>query len=235
MNNTRARIGNDVVDLSQLETRDKWRDARFVARVFAPPEQRLIANEQSDRTLWTLWSAKEAAYKAISKQDGLRPLAREILVVPNSKGMIGYHSGRAHWREVKLSTSWRHGANSIHCTTRIAGQNNDDEPEYNMQVDLRGSPSDFEPAPLSPRETLSARNEHSAAARQLAKWLLRTHDNTTYRGLEIIRPQLHRGFAAPRFEDNGRPLTGWDLSLSHHGNIVGAAILRCTAQGVTSP
>ncbi len=43
-------------------------DRRFIARVFTPEEQeRIDRSESPDATLWMLWAAKEAAFKAVSK------------------------------------------------------------------------------------------------------------------------------------------------------------------------
>jgi phosphopantetheinyl transferase (holo-ACP synthase) len=82
-----AWIGNDIVDLDE-ESRDPLRDeARFCARVFADCEMAYIASaidptgasarprDGRMRRLWTLWAAKEAAYKALQRH---RPHAEFI-------------------------------------------------------------------------------------------------------------------------------------------------------------
>jgi phosphopantetheinyl transferase (holo-ACP synthase) len=61
-------IGNDIVDLTSPDSIGKCRDRRFIARVFTPEEQERIDRSASpDTTLWMLWAAKEAAFKAVSK------------------------------------------------------------------------------------------------------------------------------------------------------------------------
>jgi phosphopantetheine--protein transferase-like protein len=63
-------VGNDVVDLKDPENIGKSRDDRFLGRVFTAGERELIASAQSpDTLLWSLWAAKEAAYKAVSSGD----------------------------------------------------------------------------------------------------------------------------------------------------------------------
>ena len=63
-------VGNDVVDLKEPENRGKSGDGRFLDRVFTVPEQEMIAGARSpDTLLWSLWAAKEAAYKAVSGAD----------------------------------------------------------------------------------------------------------------------------------------------------------------------
>ena len=63
-------VGNDVVDLKDPENIGKSRDDRFLSRVFTAGERELIASVPSHHTLlWSLWAAKEAAYKAVSRAD----------------------------------------------------------------------------------------------------------------------------------------------------------------------
>ncbi|MDP3097105.1 MAG: 4'-phosphopantetheinyl transferase superfamily protein [Syntrophales bacterium] len=63
-------MGNDVVDLKDPENIGKSRDDRFLCRVFTAGERELIASVPSpDTLLWSLWAAKEAAYKAVSSAD----------------------------------------------------------------------------------------------------------------------------------------------------------------------
>lgn len=62
------RIGNDIVDLTDHHARGKSRDTRFIERVFTKYEQEYIVHDTNpDVALWSLWSGKEAAYKAVSK------------------------------------------------------------------------------------------------------------------------------------------------------------------------
>ena len=68
--NTLPGVGNDVVDLKDPENIGKSRDDRFLGRVFTAGERELIASVPSpDTLLWSLWAAKEAAYKAVSQAD----------------------------------------------------------------------------------------------------------------------------------------------------------------------
>ncbi|MDP2839790.1 MAG: 4'-phosphopantetheinyl transferase superfamily protein [Syntrophales bacterium] len=68
--NTLPGVGNDVVDLKDPENIGKSKDDRFLGRVFTAGERELIASVPSpDTLLWSLWAAKEAAYKAVSSAD----------------------------------------------------------------------------------------------------------------------------------------------------------------------
>ncbi|MBE0557548.1 MAG: 4'-phosphopantetheinyl transferase superfamily protein, partial [Proteobacteria bacterium] len=63
-------VGNDVVDLNEPDNRGKSGDDRFLGRVFTAEERELIARAAAPNTLlWSLWAAKEAAYKAVSGDD----------------------------------------------------------------------------------------------------------------------------------------------------------------------
>jgi len=61
-------VGNDVVDLLDRESDPATLSARFDARVFAESERCLLRRSADGRVLrWQLWAAKEAAYKAVKK------------------------------------------------------------------------------------------------------------------------------------------------------------------------
>ncbi len=65
-------VGNDIVDLADPENIGKSGDERFCRRLFNANERSLIAAgsvARPDSLLWALWAAKEAAYKAISRDD----------------------------------------------------------------------------------------------------------------------------------------------------------------------
>lgn len=61
-------VGNDVVDLADPRCVGKSQEGRFVGRILADEEARLVAgSSRPDVLLWLLWGAKEAAYKVASK------------------------------------------------------------------------------------------------------------------------------------------------------------------------
>lgn len=62
------RVGNDIVDLLHPHAQGKSKNTRFRKRVFLPEEESLLlADRQPEAMLWALWTGKEAAYKAIQK------------------------------------------------------------------------------------------------------------------------------------------------------------------------
>ncbi len=76
-------VGNDIVDLKEAGNCGKSGDGRFVGRVFTPEERDRIAGAACpDKLLWAFWAAKEAAYKAVSRDDpSIRSTPRRYSVV----------------------------------------------------------------------------------------------------------------------------------------------------------
>ena len=63
-------VGNDIVDLKETDNCGKSGDNRFLGRVFTPEErERIVGASCPDKLLWSFWAAKEAAYKAVSRND----------------------------------------------------------------------------------------------------------------------------------------------------------------------
>lgn len=57
-------IGNDVVDLTFASIGHRWKEQRFMDKVFSIDEQNLIADADNQfQTIWLLWTMKESAYK----------------------------------------------------------------------------------------------------------------------------------------------------------------------------
>jgi len=63
-------LGDDVVDLRDPEAAPGGTHPRFDERVFCPAEQALLRSGDSPVALrWTLWAAKESAFKAARRTD----------------------------------------------------------------------------------------------------------------------------------------------------------------------
>jgi len=75
------RVGNDVVDLDDPAIAQTHQRERFVARVCSAPELQLMAaSDDPKRLLWSLFAAKEAAFKALSKNGPLVFAHRRFVV-----------------------------------------------------------------------------------------------------------------------------------------------------------
>jgi hypothetical protein len=108
-------VGDDVVDLSDPETRAGAQHPRFDARVFAPAERvALAASAAPERLRWALWAAKEAAWKLARKRDpGVAFAPRRFLVSlgPELCGRVEWPGGSARV-EVRSEAGGVHAAAS---------------------------------------------------------------------------------------------------------------------------
>jgi hypothetical protein len=67
---SRPVVGNDLVAWSAVSNRDHNTDLRFVERILCPAEKRFWVSQGSTLLgLWTFWAAKEAAFKALSRDN----------------------------------------------------------------------------------------------------------------------------------------------------------------------
>ena len=90
-------IGNDVVDLHDPESRPGAIHNRFDARVFTFDERETLSDSASAHELrWTLWAAKESAYKVAKKLDpAVRFLPRDFVVrrITEGRAVIIHETG----------------------------------------------------------------------------------------------------------------------------------------------
>ncbi len=215
-------IGNDVVDLTLPNIRNKGDDQRFIKRVCAPVEQQLL--NQSDNptlTLWCLWSAKETAYKIVLKREVNTLFAKKKFVVdaPTSFKPGTLHQGIVRYEDMVMLVQWTFGEGYLHCIGHWP-ESAMDFSDISASV-LPEQDAQLKQIELTEKESASVRNDTSKSARQLAKHLL------WQRGLEnveIIRLQVDDYLKAPRIWMDGHQLHDSTLSLSHHGQFVAAAV-----------
>lgn len=84
-----SKVGNDVVDLDDPAIADSHLRPRFLARVCAPSERAMIAAAVEPKVLlWSLFAAKEAAFKVVVKL-GPRPVFahRAFVVSPDLRSV----------------------------------------------------------------------------------------------------------------------------------------------------
>lgn len=66
-------IGNDVIDLALAKVESNWQRKGCLDKVFTTKEKKLIYSAENPTLMvWVLWSRKEAVYKIIRQQNGLR-------------------------------------------------------------------------------------------------------------------------------------------------------------------
>ncbi|HEU4585969.1 MAG TPA: 4'-phosphopantetheinyl transferase superfamily protein [Gemmatimonadaceae bacterium] len=239
-------IGNDLVDLRAREAAGKSGDARFVRRVFTAREAELIGGSASpDTALWMLWAAKEAAYKVARKlvpdvifaHSRYEVIPDEGALEPGESGVSVLRSGRVEVRELEgldgasFPVEWRLSPTFVHCIAMSAGG---DFHSLRIAISAREEidrdatvyePTERERASLAGRE----RPAESLAVRRLARVLAA---EAGLGEVEIVRERHGRAFGPPRLYPRGgaAPLDGWDITLSHDGELVAVVL----ATGVRS-
>lgn len=195
-------VGNDVVDLRDPDTGSDAIHPRFDIRVFTEDERRWIAEAlRPVRLRWTLWAAKESAFKvAVKLQPGTRfhPRRFAVRLMENAgvtrAEVIHHLAGRFDvW--IEEARDW------VHAVARPA----DEE----------------ESAPLSALSFLEAASRDASAAgrrvRELAMKAVAPLIPAEGDELSIVMED-----GIPRLRRDGAPLPV-DLSLSHHGRLVACA------------
>lgn len=190
-------LGDDVVDLADREAATGASHPRFDDRVFTASEQDAIARSPEPNALrWTLWAAKESAYKAARKL-GTRvvfsPRRFEVTALAAYEGTVS-HDG----------TRWR-----------IRMQRRDDALHVIAVAEDVGAK---EPLGGFARVT-STDADLSAAVRRFAVREIAAHLAIDPTRLAILR----RGRIPVLTLDAGP--TADELSLSHHGSVIGFAAL----------
>ncbi len=111
-------IGNDVVDLADPETRPGTSHPRFDARVFGPDELAALAADPAPARLrWTLWAAKEAAYKVARKLEPRTVFAPRRFRVRLAAGGGGY----VDWESATLPLRLASGPDWVHAIVSSPG------------------------------------------------------------------------------------------------------------------
>ena len=200
-------LGNDIVDLGDPETQPGARHPRFDARVFTREERAALAGAADpERLRWSLWSAKEAAYKCVKKLASatcFSPVRFAVRLETDRTGSVTF-AGR------RLRVAIFSEEDALHAVATDA--------------------ADPESAVLRAVSTLSASQapgSASSAVRELARDAAAAHLGCAPGELAISRegrvPRLRRRGADP----------GLDLSLAHHGRFLAAAFETHTGAGAT--
>lgn len=191
-------VGDDVVDLDDPAIAEHHLRARFVERVCTESERAALATAADPkRALWSLFAAKEAAYKVAIKL-GLEPgFAHRRFVVEGAT---------VRYAEHVLSLRVDDGEGWVHATVTTHG------PAAVSTVELLQVGGD------------ASAHARDALLRAIADRLGRT---VAKRALAVVRdprPGSWDGFGPPRVTGDGEPLAV-DVSLSHDGRFVGFALV----------
>jgi len=204
-------VGNDIVDLSDPRNRGKSRDHRFIQRVFTPSERdRIAGSENPDREIWTLWTAKETAYKALSKSSPSLSSAPSLFAVtlslphpsaPRSDvihGAVACPFGRVAVRIYRTDEY-------VHC---VGAEEDADPAEGIIAHVIR----------LADGTGASPSPDESRLTRDAAVQGLSTHLGLKAEEIEIRRIKKDRELGPPVVYVRGEKTTV-DISLSHDGSL----------------
>lgn len=192
-------VGNDVVDLTDPETRLDSLHDRFAERIFTASEREAIfADARPDVALWTHWAAKQSAYKVLRKADPDAVFAHESFRVDffNRVGgnrLMGAveHDGR------RLDIDVVHIGHAIHAVALLGRW-------------------PHSPRIVSDVVAVLAGDDPSVAVRTALVASVAGEIECTHDELRVV------GSRPPRLERRCARI-GIDMSLSHHGRLAGFA------------
>jgi phosphopantetheinyl transferase (holo-ACP synthase) len=190
-------VGNDVVDL-----RDPWASSaagrsRFVERVCTERERAMLARSREPcATFWTLFAAKEAAYKVVVK---LRPAT----ILAHRKFEVGSRGDELHYEGIRIVLHVQVAPTHVHVVAATRAG-----------------------AHLAGVAKLPDDADSSIRARELLKAVIAARMGCASEELEIRRePRAGSwdGFGPPALVRGGALVEEADVSLSHDGGFVAFA------------
>ncbi len=236
-------VGNDVVDLEHPRLADGSWSSRLEARILAPAEREWLHRGDSPHPpslrFWSLWAAKETAYKVLCKAVGATPVLEHRAFVSRlqfSRALDDMVEVKGSVRngplEVQL-TGWG-SAGYVHLVGTGRHQGRDEAPEeppepLRMEMGVERVAADLLVESFRPdfteREWEGVHGVPSARARILARTRLRALISPFSGSLEIVTSGDRPGRTPPVVLVDGRPEPELQLSLSHHGRYVAWALL----------
>ena len=221
------KLGNDIVDLSLPRAKLKHLEPRFLmflTRVFTKEEQSNILNSNNKpKTLWAIWAAKEAAYKALKKQlpelifsHNKFAVEHETLIKLHDLTENNKITGILLYKDQLISIHWQCDPNSIHCIAVFLKNNkiftNWEKINYNITENIENIPSlNYMKQYFTERELASIVLEKSLKTRFYAKKFLKSCGFAP--NIEIIRTNN----GPPTLFIAKQQLINHEISLSHDG------------------
>lgn len=222
-------LGVDIVDFKETKKSHKYRDARFVSRVFSDEEQNTILNSNNPNVaLWAFWAVKEAAYKIISKLSS-PPVFRHkcfrarVLEPAEWDKRTNRIFIAVEFDATEIKTEVRVNTNNICAVGAYPTTGTLDD--YLRTVDAKKvSPADLAawkekatfPESFTEAERASITRGDSALVRSHCKNALAAALEINPKRLQIIRPVSEKKTQPPYVLLDDRK-TAIDITLSHHG------------------
>ncbi|MEZ4332319.1 MAG: 4'-phosphopantetheinyl transferase superfamily protein [Myxococcota bacterium] len=239
-------LGNDVVDLADVDARPETFRRRFDERVFTEEERRALADDPSPHPLrWAHWAAKEAAYKCLRQGDPrfvFSPIRLEARFEPaeraSSSALFPFAASGAAWT--------RRGALRVVDDERLLERAASRPGPVELELRAFATPElvhvvaqpagrDGSDVTLAVETLADSVEEASLAVRRLAR-----REAARLLAVQPARVTIGRRGRIPILELDGveRPVA---LSLSHHGRFIACALAPCRAtrdggaRGATKP
>ncbi len=87
-------IGNDIIDLHLAKINSRWKEQRFLDKLFTEKEQAFIFRDDFRyRNIWIVWSMKESAYKVFSRNFEtpiFNPKSFQCHLISETKGSVSF-------------------------------------------------------------------------------------------------------------------------------------------------
>ena len=207
-------VGNDVVDLTNPAGIGKSRDIRFIRRVFTSAEKALIQGSANpDRMLWSLWAAKEAAYKAMRKsRPYVSSVPRSYYVVPWSREADSPLIGTVETPAGIAFARFFHEEKTVHAIAVTEHPVGFKEILWGVEATTDGRD-----------RPMSAVDNPSYLVREALIRRLSQGPDYGDVDMEIRRIEDVRGLGPPKLFIDGKCSNKEDISLSHDGNFVAYA------------
>jgi len=223
-----------VVDLSSPRLARALERGRLARRILDPVEARALERSADPfPELWALWSAKEAAFKVVSKLLGAPPpFAHRSFGVrwQEGPGSPAGRSGQVRWADLAIAVLVRPGPGLLHAVAWADAEGGSalaPPAAFAAALDEPASPwsgpHEALLSRLTAREAEAVHHRASAAVRLAARRALAEALAVDEARLEIVCAPGPTGRRPPSLLLDGSP-QGVDLSLSHHGGWIAWAL-----------
>ncbi|MBN1655785.1 MAG: 4-phosphopantetheinyl transferase family protein [Deltaproteobacteria bacterium] len=220
------RIGNDVVDLSDPETREGALHRRFDIRVFSSKERALIrSSADAHRARWAFWAAKESAYKLAKKLDSsviFSPVQFKLTLRRNGSWVVDH-------QDKPIPVLFAHSRRCVHAIAVSLSSGSYCGPAIYRSKEIgNGAMRRLVKTPSGEVFMFGrarADSKTKTNPESLSRYARRQAADAIGLLLGISPGEIaifnRAGIPRARFRDEGLPV---DLSLSHHGGYVAYAV-----------
>lgn len=225
------------MDLAHPHVASGRRRDRLEARVLCEEERVWMERGAADsasrvRRFWALWAAKETGYKVLCKTLGRTPVLEHrtfisrIELVPAPDGLVEVR-GEVRKDALRVHLTGWASPEFIHLVGTDRPEHASGSPRLEIGTERipEGLSLDDLRDEFTDREWPGVHSVAAARARILVRRRLVSHLDPSAPLPEILTSGRRPGRTPPVAEVEGVPVTGVDLSLSHHGRYVAWALL----------